>query len=341
MLMRDPRRWLLAAFLEFRPIPVLLWSYSAVVLGTATALAQGAPFDLPGFAAVLLVATAVQGWTTHAINEIFDWKSGTDRDPSPRLLSGGSRVLGHGILSERGMWILFSLASVVVLAGGAWLAFFRTPLLLVFALAGYGIGIAYTLPPLATAYRPFAGEWLGGFPGVLLAGLGSHLVQAGTVSALAVVALSAHALACVAMLLVHHVLDIPADSQATPRKRTAMVVLGSKRGQAYTVAVAAGSLAAYATAATLDPRLLLAVAFGAGALVVHATIRYNRVDSTTRGELTVIVLGVLAAQVPAILIVPVLAPVGLVGALLFAAHMKVAQRFAPPAIIRRREPSAG
>src|SRR5438309_7619408 len=80
-------------FLEFRTIPVLLWSYTSVALGTALAFVDLGRIDAVWFLVAMALAGLVQGWETHAINDIFDWRSGTDRHGSPRALSGGSKVL--------------------------------------------------------------------------------------------------------------------------------------------------------------------------------------------------------------------------------------------------------
>jgi len=88
-------------FLELRPIPVLLWSYTAVALGTGLAVAEGTALDTGWLAVALALAVLIQGWETHAINEIYDWRSGTDAHGSPRALSGGSKVVRGGGKDDR------------------------------------------------------------------------------------------------------------------------------------------------------------------------------------------------------------------------------------------------
>src|SRR5881397_545067 len=140
-------------FLEFRLIPVLLWSYTAVVLGTAVAFFASGSLNLLWFAVALALGALIQGWETHASNEIYDWRSGTDQI--------GGRALSSVAVAALTAW--------VVLERAAWLA--------VLVVAGYVLGLAYTAPPVSTSYRPFAGEWVGGFPGVVLSGLGAYAIQ--------------------------------------------------------------------------------------------------------------------------------------------------------------------
>src|SRR5947199_9447196 len=130
---RPGPRWTRKAkgwFLEFRLIPVLLWSYTAVALGTAVASADLGGFDLLWFAVALGLGGLIQGWATHAINEIYDWRSGTDRIDGPRALSGGSHVRNLSLLGEGDLWLIFAASSGaiatltiwVVVPRAAWLA---------------------------------------------------------------------------------------------------------------------------------------------------------------------------------------------------------------------------
>src|SRR3990170_2430198 len=112
-------------FLELRPIPVLLWSYTALAL-----------------------AVLIQGWETHAINEIYDWRSGTDAHGSPRALSGGSKVVLLGVLSERDLWAVFIVSSLGVAVLGAFVGLARAWWLAGLVVTGYAIGLAYPLPPI-------------------------------------------------------------------------------------------------------------------------------------------------------------------------------------------------
>ncbi|MCI4371556.1 MAG: prenyltransferase, partial [Thermoplasmata archaeon] len=149
-------------FLEFRLIPVLLWSYTAVVLGTAVAYHATGTLSPIWFFVALALGGLIQGWVTHAINEIYDWRSGTDRVDGARALSGGSRVRNLALLTERDLWWIFAVSSLLVAALTIWVIVARAAWLAFLIVGGYVLGVIYTLPPIATAYRPLEGEWFGG-----------------------------------------------------------------------------------------------------------------------------------------------------------------------------------
>lgn len=328
---KRPRSWASTAlgwFFEFRLIPVLLWSFTSVALGTALAASETGSFQ-PGLLLIALVlAGLVQGWVTHAVNEIYDWRSGTDRDPRPRALSGGSKVRNLGLLTERDLWTIFAVASAAVVVLAVYVALVRAAWLLVLVAVGYVLGVAYTMPPLATAYRPFLGEWLGGFPGVLLAGLGAYGIQTLTLSATAVLALSAHALVCTAMLVMHHYQDAPSDAAAVPPKRTTVVVLGPRRSRRYAAALAAAGAAVYGLLGVLrSPIFLVGSGLTLIAAAVHARTDLRSLFSITRNELRIIQLGIAAGLAVAVGIAPVLWPLMPLAALGYYLHLRAA---APP-----------
>lgn len=320
-------------FLEFRLIPVLLWSYTSVVLGTALAWWERGTFDLGFLLVAMALAGLVQGWVTHSINDIYDWRSGTDGDGHPRALSGGSKVRNLSLLSERDLWAIFAVSTLAVLLLAAYAAMTRPLWLVLLVAAGYASGVAYTLPPPATAYRPFLGEWLGGFPGVLLAGLGAYGMQAGALSWTAVVALTAHALVCAAMLVMHHYQDAPADAQAHPPKRTTVVALGPIGSRRYAASLAGAAALLYGLLGVLvTPALLLGVAFTIPAVLVHGWTNLGSLASITKSELRVIQLGIGAGLAPSVLLAPILWPLVPVAVLGYEVHLWVV---APPAELAR------
>jgi len=315
---RHPR--LAGAFLEFRMIPVLLWSFTAVLLGTGVAFAETGRFDVLWFLAALFLGTVIQGFVTHSLNEIYDWRSGTDRHASPRLLSGGSKVLAAGLLGERDLWRLFAASSATVGAVAAMAILWRSPWILLFAGTGYVAGVAYTAPPLRLSYRPFAGEWLGGFLGVFLAGTGAFFIQALTLTPLAVITAAAHASTCVGMLLVHHYLDHAADRDASPRKETTVVFLGLGRAKPYALAFALAALALTAAAAILSWAFLVSLAPLAAVAAAHHRLRPEDLASVTGAEIRIIQGGIVAGVLPAVLLCPFLVIPAILAVPAYAAH---------------------
>jgi 1,4-dihydroxy-2-naphthoate octaprenyltransferase len=320
-------------FLEFRLIPVLLWSYTAVVLGTGLAAWTTGGVDIPSFAVALGLGGLIQGWSTHAINEIFDWRSGTDRIGGDRALSGGSRVRNLSLLDERDLWVIFAASSAAIAALTLWVIVARGAWLALLILTGYVLGVAYTAPPIATAYRPFAGEWLGGFPGVLLSGLGAYAIQTKSISAVAVIALSAHALVCMGMLMVHHYLDAPMDAAANPPKRTTVVAIGLARGKQYAAGMAAVASFLYGLLGIrIHPAFLLGMAGTLPAVWIHLRMKAHELESVTRNELRVIQLGIVAGLSTAVGLAPILWPLLPLAAVAYLAHLAVAS---PPAALSR------
>lgn len=327
------RRKVLGGFLEFRLIPVLLWSYTAVVLGTALAFLDTGTIDLGWFVVAMALAGLVQGWETHTVNEIYDWSSGTDRDASPRALSGGSKVRNLELLDQRDLWILFGASSIAIVGLAAVVGVLRSPWLVPLVAAAYLLGLAYTLPPVATAYRPLAGEWLGGFPGVLLAGLGAYAIQTRTFSWTALAALSAHAFVCVAMLVTHHYADAGADARARPPKRTVVVVFGPRWARAYATIAAGCAAAIYAALAlTVHLAFLLGAGFTLIAVASHGTVAVQDLKTVTRHELRIIQLGIAAGLSTAVVLAPPLWPMLPLAALGYAAHLAAVS---PPVELRR------
>ena len=320
-------------FLEFRMIPVLLWSYTAVVLGTAVAYQEGGTLNPVWFLVALALGGLIQGWVTHAINEIYDWRSGTDRIDGGRALSGGSRVRNLALLSERDLWIIFGFATLAVVGLTSWVILARAPWLVLLIGTGYILGLVYTLPPIATAYRPLAGEWLGGFPGVLLAGLGAFAVQRLSLSIVALAALAAHALVCTGMLVVHHYLDAPMDKIASPPKRTTVVVFGPRFSRWYAASMTGAAAAIYGLLGVLiHPAFLIGSGLTVVAVWVHARLDPTDMKSVTRNELRVIQLGIAAGLSTAVALAPPLWPMLPLAVAGYFAHLLVAS---PPAELAR------
>ena len=308
-------------WLELRIIPVLLWSFSAITLGTAL----GAGDDVNGwyYLGAVVLGLLIQGVLAHTVNELEDWRSGTDRHASPRVISGGSKVLVAGLLTARALRLLFAAAFVLTTVIGLALVASRGLIMLPFGLAGVAGAVLYTQPPVRAAYRPFVGEAIA-CSCLWLCVAGAAVLQGARITPSIAVAALAVAAYAVGMLMMHHYLDHDADSSATPRKTTTIVHLGLVRGRRYAIAWCSLALACAAAAALVHVELApLAVAYAAG-LVCHIRTRPDDVASVTGNELAVIFFGISGALISSALLVPALAWAALAAAALVALEMRLA-----------------
>jgi 1,4-dihydroxy-2-naphthoate octaprenyltransferase len=302
--MAGRERWK-GVYLELRVVPLLLWSFSGVALGTAVGWEDGARSH-GLFLAAAGIGALLQGFVAHTVNDVADWRSGTDRDPAPRLLSGGSPVLGAGLLTERELHRLGITAGVVATGAGFWVAAERGWWLLSLGALGLIGAVGYTLPPVRAAYRPFAGETIA-FVCVAACVIGGAGVQTGTPSWDAVLVGAAHAASCVAMLMLHHYLDRGPDARAVPRKTTTIVYLG-RRARRYGIGWSIVALLLWTvTAIQVTPGLVAATVGAALGVAAHAVVQPDDHPSVTRVELAVIGLGIAGALTATIIIVPSLA----------------------------------
>ncbi len=212
-----PQIWILAA----RP-KTLPAAAAPVVMGTAVAISEHVFQPGPALAA-LLGALLLQIGANFA-NDVFDFKKGADT--TERL--GPTRVTQAGLLSPgqvmAGMWITFSLAALVglyLVFGGGW------PIVVI-GLLSIASAIAYTGGPFPLGYNGLGDLFVFIFFG-LVAVCGTYYVQAGTVSAAAVLTSIPVGLLATAILVVNNLRDIDTDRAAG--KKTLAVRFGEKGAQ--------------------------------------------------------------------------------------------------------------
>jgi len=310
-------------WLEVRVIPVLLWSFSALTVGTALA-AHGRDLEVWYYVGAVVLGALIQGLLAHSVNEIADWRSGTDRHPSPRMISGGSKVILSGLMGERALMATFGAAFLATTVLGLTLVAARGIVVLPFGVVGVAGAILYTLPPVRAAYRPFAGEAIA-FICLADCVVGAYVLQGGravdTTTLATAVAVAAYA---VGMLMVHHYLDYDADRTATPPKVTSIVRLGLAGGRRYAIGWCVLALVAAMAGSVAEPRLLPLVAGYAIGLLAHLRCRPDDVESVTKNELAIIFAGIAAALSAAALLVPALSLAMVVAVALVAVEMRLA-----------------
>src|SRR6478609_11015261 len=310
-------------WLEVRVIPVLLWSFSALTVGTALA-AHGRDLEVWYYVGAVVLGALIQGLLAHSVNEIADWRSGTDRHPSPRMISGGSKVILSGLLGERALMATFGAAFLATTVLGLTLVAARGIVVLPFGVVGVAGAILYTLPPVRAAYRPFAGEAIA-FICLANCVVGAHVLQGGrAVDAATLATAVAVAAYAVGMLMVHHYLDRDADRTATPPKVTSIVRLGLAGGRRYAIGWCVLALVAAMAGSVAEPRLLALVAGYAIGLLAHLRCRPDDVESVSKNELAIIFAGIAAALSAAALLVPALSLAMVVAVVLVAVEMRLA-----------------
>jgi 1,4-dihydroxy-2-naphthoate octaprenyltransferase len=309
-------------WLEVRVIPVLLWSFSALTLGTALA-ARDRPLQSWYYVGAVVLGVLIQGLLAHTVNEVEDWRSGTDRHASPRVISGGSKVIVAGLLGPQALWLVFTGAFAATTVIGLALVASRGLVILPFGLVGVAGAVLYTLPPARAAYRPFVGEAIA-FVCLVDCVCGAHLLQGPAIDGVTVAAAVAVAAYAVSMLMMHHYLDRDADASAQPPKVTSIVYLGLERGRRYAIGWCLVALVAAIAGSAVQPRLLPLVAGYAVGLLAQVRCKPADVASVTAAEMQVILAGIAAALVAAALVDPPLAVTLPVAAILIALEMRMA-----------------
>ncbi|QQK77543.1 prenyltransferase [Salicibibacter cibarius] len=181
-----------------------------------------ADFIISLFLLLISGALLIHGVLTHILNDVTDYKSGTDAH-SPAILSGGSRVSQDGHITIITLEKLGKQLILAIVFTSIALAFLGLHELSILLLIGVWAAASYSRPPLQLSYRPFAGEVFSLFPSMLALGLAGAWLALDDIPMWALQNATINALFCVAWVMVHHIPDRYADQQAIPMKRTSIV----------------------------------------------------------------------------------------------------------------------
>lgn len=231
-----------AWFMIFRILAVVVWAVLTVMMSAAIAYLDSGRINWVDFILTLAIASLVQGFPAHIVNEIFDWQSGADRFKKLGEKSGGSKVIKSGLADIPQLWIMFIITTVLSFLLMLLLCYRTRIESLIFFFTGYFVCIFYTMPPFRWAYRPFAGEWLGGFTGILLNMTGTYFVQADTVRWNIVAFAATTGLIYIGIMMLFHYLDFESDTHANPKKNTTIVYLGLKKSKTYVMILLSASM---------------------------------------------------------------------------------------------------
>jgi 1,4-dihydroxy-2-naphthoate octaprenyltransferase len=164
------------------------------------------------------------------MNDLFDLEVGADSDSYPRALYAPHPVLS-GTISRRGLLtaaISFNAADLAILVV---LVVFRGWPMIVFALSGFLLSVAYTAPPVRLKKRGLGEATVLVVWGPLMVG-GTYYAAAGHLPLGIFAASVPYALLCTAVLMGKHIDKIPWDRR--DGTNTLPVLLGERRARALT-----------------------------------------------------------------------------------------------------------
>jgi 1,4-dihydroxy-2-naphthoate octaprenyltransferase len=203
-----------------------------ILIGGAWVAAQGLadPFPVANFIMALLAGIALHV-AANTFNDYFDWTSGTDEANNDYFLpySGGSRSVELGLVSERQLFTVASLALLASAALGLALTLRSGLGVAAFGLLGAFFAYFYTAPPLRLAARKGLGELAVGLSFGPLAVAGTVYALTGTVALADFLAGVPIGLLTVAILWINQFPDLEADKASG--KVNLVVVLGRERAR--------------------------------------------------------------------------------------------------------------
>jgi 1,4-dihydroxy-2-naphthoate octaprenyltransferase len=185
-----------------------------VLVGTAWGAGVAGEAHWTAFALALAAVVCVHAGI-NVLNDVYDDISGTDRFNDARIFpfTGGSRFIQNEILTRRqmGRWAVLLLGVSVIL--GIVLIMQSGTGVLMFGLAGMGLGVLYSMPPFQLAARGLGETAVAAGFGVLPV-TGAAWLQSGQIDAGALLVSLPVSLWVANILLINEVPDIGADRAA-------------------------------------------------------------------------------------------------------------------------------
>lgn len=214
-------------WMTFRVVPVIQWTILNSVIVLASALYLTGKVDLLSWFMASAVAWVTQGFLSHVFNDIYDWIHGTDKlvDVDKTITGGshtiqqyymGGNVFGH--LRNLLPWFIVSLISAyyfLFIMQWSWYVFYGAALAVV-------IGVFYSAPPAKTDHRPFLGEWVVAFGGLMSCNVLLFYAAAHTVAVKFIAISLPYVMTNIIMLKMHHVNDVFPDLRAETKKYTSI-----------------------------------------------------------------------------------------------------------------------
>lgn len=289
-----------------RFLPTLSWGVSAALIGLAFALPQigQGGVDWVSFILVQINILLFHGVASHAINDLVDWSSGTDK-LSPGIYSGGSKVIKNLFLQEKELVTITGVSILLGLLITAYLTAKHGWVIILFLLIALWSAISYSQPPFRLSYRPLLGEWLAGFPAVAATTYIGFFVLTGRLTIPVIIAGVIHALLAIGLLMIHHITDIGADLMANPPKVTSVAFIAGKFGRKRCSLVAAVyfflAILLSLRAMVIQPVLVVSAFFAVACFLISLKVKPDSVSDVTRWQS--IIFGLVIAHPLAYLLV--------------------------------------
>ncbi|HYV59920.1 MAG TPA: prenyltransferase [Acidimicrobiia bacterium] len=220
-------RWLVLTRASVLPMTIT----AAAIAGLLAAFHdEDVRWGLFALAAVGLMLAHV---ANNLMNDLFDLEVGADSETYPRALYAPHPVLS-GTITRRGLLTAAVAVNAADLAILVVLAVFRGWPMVVFALSGFLLSVAYTAPPLRLKKHGLGEATVLVVWGPLMVG-GTYYAATGHLPFSIVVASLPYALLCTAVLMGKHIDKIPWD--APDGTRTLPVLVGEGKARALTQAM--------------------------------------------------------------------------------------------------------
>jgi 1,4-dihydroxy-2-naphthoate octaprenyltransferase len=217
-------RWLVLTRASVLPMTIT----AAAIAGLLAAFHdENVRWGLFALAAVGLVLAHV---ANNLMNDLFDLEVGSDSDTYPRALYAPHPVLS-GMISRRGLLTSAIVVNAADLAILVVLLVFRGWPMVVFALSGFVLSVAYTAPPLRLKKHGLGEATVLVVWGPLMVG-GTYYAATGHFPFAFFAASLPYALLCTAVLMGKHIDKIPWD--APDGTHTLPVLLGEAKARALT-----------------------------------------------------------------------------------------------------------
>ncbi len=195
-----------------------------VIVGTVWGAAAAGGLNAGALVLALAAIICVHGGI-NVLNDVYDSRSGNDEANTGRIFpfTGGSRFIQNGVMTRDAMmrWGVALLVAAAVL--GLWLFAIKGWVVLALGAFGMGLGVLYSMPPVALGGRGIGEAAVGAGFGILPV-IGAAWLQSGVWDGDALILSLAVGFWITAVLVINEVPDIEAD--AAVGKRTLVARLG-------------------------------------------------------------------------------------------------------------------